>query len=31
LGKVHRLVTDKRAPEEFTNTLRKKGVQVLIG
>ncbi|HET8823585.1 MAG TPA: transcriptional repressor AgaR [Terriglobales bacterium] len=29
--KVHRLVTDNRAPEEFTSTLRKKGVEVLIG
>ncbi|HZP17955.1 MAG TPA: DeoR/GlpR family DNA-binding transcription regulator [Terriglobales bacterium] len=26
---VHRLITDTRAPEEFTNALRRKGVEVL--
>ena len=30
LEKVHRLITDSRAPAEFTNALRKKGVEVLI-
>ena len=27
---VHRLITDSRAPEEFTNALRKKGVEVIL-
>ena len=27
---VHRLITDARAPEEFTNALRKKGVEVVL-
>ena len=30
LEKVHRLITDGRAPEEFISALRKKGVEVLI-
>ena len=30
IEKVHRLITDNRAPEEFTTELRKKGVEVLI-
>jgi len=30
LEKVHRLITDSRAPEEFISALRKKGVEVLI-
>jgi DeoR family transcriptional regulator of aga operon len=27
---VHRLITDSRAPDEFTNALRKKGVEVVL-
>ncbi len=27
---VHRLITDARAPEEFTNALRKKGIEVIL-
>lgn len=27
---VHRLITDARAPDEFTNALRKKGVEVVL-
>ena len=30
LEKIHRLITDNRAPADFTNGLRKKGVEVLI-
>jgi DeoR family transcriptional regulator of aga operon len=30
LEKVHRLITDSRAPEDFTKALSKKGVEVLI-
>jgi len=30
IEKVHRLITDSRAPSDFTEGLRKKGVQVLI-
>ncbi|HZR66726.1 MAG TPA: DeoR/GlpR family DNA-binding transcription regulator [Terriglobales bacterium] len=30
LEKVHRLITDNRAPAEFTSALRNKGVEVLI-
>lgn len=30
LEKVHRLITDSRAPEEFVSELRRKGVEVLI-
>lgn len=30
LEKIHRLITDSRAPEDFTSALRKKGVEVLI-
>lgn len=30
LEKIHRLITDSRAPEDFTGALRKKGIEVLI-
>jgi DeoR family transcriptional regulator of aga operon len=30
LEKIHRLITDSRAPAEFSDALRKKGVDVLI-
>ena len=30
LEKIHRLITDSRAPADFTNGIRKKGVEVLI-
>src|SRR5581483_5276526 len=30
LENVHRLITDSRAPEEFTQALRKRGVEVML-
>jgi DeoR/GlpR family transcriptional regulator of sugar metabolism len=27
---VHRLITDSRAPEDFTSALRKKGMEVIL-
>jgi DeoR family transcriptional regulator of aga operon len=30
LAKVHRLITDEKATEEFATTLRKKGIDVML-